>query len=170
MAKDWISFLDILTKTVRQLKPRAEEKEISLTVEKHGTRFLILANSSALKHLLINLIVNAIKYNKKGGKINIKVEEQSNYIKTEISDTGIGISENALLSIFEDFYRAENAEDMEKNGTGLGLSNIGFRCSIYYESRLSAPPERLADRQCLRRKNRTTEPRKLPSEARLTCL
>ncbi|MFQ5835952.1 MAG: sensor histidine kinase, partial [bacterium] len=71
--------------------------------------------------LFSNLMSNAVKYTPSGGKISLKVSKENSEVKIEISDTGIGIPEEDLSKIFEEFYRAENAKKVEREGTGLGL-------------------------------------------------
>lgn len=124
LEKKPITFSEIARKVIEQLKGRAEEKGVTLSLENFTTGSLISANPDALEQLLVNLIVNAIKYTPWGGKVGIQTREQPQCLQTVISDTGIGISQEDLSHIFEDFYRAKNAEQMEKDGTGLGLSIV----------------------------------------------
>ncbi|MFQ5866915.1 MAG: sensor histidine kinase [bacterium] len=124
LEKKLISFSEIVKKVIEQLKGRAEEKGLTLSLENSTTSSLISANPDALEQLLVNLIVNAIKYTPWGGNVGIQTIEQPDCFQTVVSDTGIGIPQEDLSHIFEDFYRAKNAEQMEKDGTGLGLSIV----------------------------------------------
>lgn len=119
-----ISLSEIVRKVVEQLKPRAEEKGLTLSVENSTGGSLISANPDNLEQLMVNLIVNAIKYTPWDGNIRIQIKEKSDCFEAVVYDTGIGISQEDLSHIFEDFYRAKNAELMEKDGTGLGLSIV----------------------------------------------
>ncbi len=69
----------------------------------------------------MNLVSNAVKYTPAGGSVAVRAWSENDKIKVEVSDTGIGIPENALPRIFTEFYRAKNARAMEMEGTGLGL-------------------------------------------------
>jgi signal transduction histidine kinase len=71
--------------------------------------------------MVMNLVSNAIKYTPSGGTVTVKAWCEDDEIELEVSDTGIGIPEEALPRIFAEFYRARNAKDMEVDGTGLGL-------------------------------------------------
>jgi len=126
--KKLISLSEIINKVVEQLKPKAEQKQLVLTVETDlfAQNYVIFANADAIEHLLINLIDNAIRYTPKGGKITIECGTSTveGFVEVSITDTGIGIPQEDLPHIFEDFYRAKNAEQFEKNGTGLGLSIV----------------------------------------------
>ena len=74
--------------------------------------------------MLYNLLDNAIKYNKQGGEVRIKIRQRIDGVEFEISDTGIGISEEDLPHIFERFWRADKSHSKEIGGTGLGLSIV----------------------------------------------
>jgi two-component system sensor histidine kinase VicK len=71
---------------------------------------------------MTNLLFNAVKYTPAGGTVKIDISEQEGDFLIEVSDTGIGIPSEAADHIFEEFYRAPNARDTEREGTGLGLS------------------------------------------------
>lgn len=75
---------------------------------------------SPLPNVWENLINNAIKYNRAGGRIDLSLTEEKNRVTVEITDTGIGIAQKDLPELFERFYRADKARNRE--GTGLGLS------------------------------------------------
>lgn len=124
--KKLISLSEVINKVVEQLKPKTEEKKLSLSIENFASNSSINANPDAMEQLLSNLICNAIKYTPRGGKILLNVQRStlSDPVQVSIVDTGIGIPQEELPHIFEDFYRAKNAEQMEKYGTGLGLSIV----------------------------------------------
>ena len=74
-----------------------------------------------LRQVVLNLISNAMKYTPREGRINIAVRRAGNRLRWEVTDTGIGIPKSDLGRLFEKFYRAENAQAVETEGTGLGL-------------------------------------------------
>ncbi len=113
-----------IEKIIEMLKLTVDEKKIKLSIEIPGGNHSVWANPEALEHLLVNLMTNAIRYTPWGGKIGIQVKEKTDSIQTVIWDTGIGIPQEEMSHIFEDFFRAKNAEKMEKDGTGLGLSIV----------------------------------------------
>lgn len=75
-----------------------------------------------IRHIFINLLVNAAKYSPGGQDIEIKIEETNKHITVKISDKGIGISETDLQYLFTPFFRAKNVGNIE--GTGFGLSIV----------------------------------------------
>ncbi|MDD5686544.1 MAG: HAMP domain-containing sensor histidine kinase [Elusimicrobia bacterium] len=121
-----VSLSEIVIKVVEQLKLKAEEKGLTISVGNFAGNTLISANPDAMEQLLINLTLNAIKYTPWGGKVALRITHSTlnNSVQVSIEDTGIGIPQEDLSHIFEDFYRAKNAEQMEKDGTGLGLSIV----------------------------------------------
>jgi heavy metal sensor kinase len=75
-----------------------------------------------IKQLLSNLIMNAIQYTPKGGEVTFSLNTNSSYSVLTITDTGIGIPEEALPNIFDRFYRVDQSRSLETGGSGLGLS------------------------------------------------
>ena len=70
----------------------------------------------------MNLIDNAIKYTPQGGSITVSGETNESEVIVHVSDTGLGITSDALPRIFERFYRVDKGRSREMGGTGLGLS------------------------------------------------
>ncbi len=79
-------------------------------------------DKSLMELALQNLISNAVKYSRRGGKINLRVEADDQNLDFEIKDEGIGIPKEDLPRLYESFYRSKNAIDIQ--GTGLGLSIV----------------------------------------------
>ena len=77
-----------------------------------------------LSELYRNLISNAIKYNKDGGKIIISVEKRADNIISKITDTGIGLAKDEIPRIFERFYMVDKGRNRNTNSTGLGLAIV----------------------------------------------
>jgi signal transduction histidine kinase len=78
-------------------------------------------DETKLKQVLLNMISNSSKFTKEGKVSLIISEEAKNRIKFEISDTGIGMTENQLENVFEEFTQAETSTSKDYGGTGLGL-------------------------------------------------
>jgi len=114
---------DLIDEAVGFVSSKAAEKNLSLRVNVSPPSPLkVNVDKKSIGHLLTNLIGNAVKYTPEGGTITVKVEEQGDEFLVNIRDTGIGIPEEDLPSIFEEFYRAGNAYNLDRDGTGLGLS------------------------------------------------
>lgn len=101
----------------------------------------VFLDRNRVKQLLINLIDNAIKYNIKDGKVDVKLTKRDKFINIIVEDTGIGIAEQDLPRIFERFYRVDKSRSRQMGGTGLGLAIvkhivISFKGTINIESNL----------------------------------
>ncbi|MBL7159124.1 GAF domain-containing sensor histidine kinase [Candidatus Microgenomates bacterium] len=109
-----------IKKVCGQLNSLAKEKKLSLTYKSLKSLPLVKADQDKVRQILNNLIGNAIKFTKKGGMvISHKVNKEK--VITQIKDTGMGISEENLISLFQKFVRVNGALDREEGGTGLGL-------------------------------------------------
>jgi len=86
----------------------------------HEDRALVMGDPDRLKQLLINLVDNALKYTPPGGKVTLALYNEGEWVRVDVSDTGMGIPKEELPHIFERFYRGKKARS--KRGTGLGLS------------------------------------------------
>jgi two-component system, OmpR family, phosphate regulon sensor histidine kinase PhoR len=109
-----------ISDVVKDLVPLAEAKGLELTCRSARENLTLYGDKGRLKHVLNNLVLNAIKYTDKG-KIQVIAEEDGKLI---VRDTGIGIPETELNRIFERFYRIDKARSKEVGGTGLGLSIV----------------------------------------------
>lgn len=129
----------LLNEACNSLEPLAKEYQVEL---KSNCRPLTMtANAEQLRELLSNLITNAIKYNKPGGKVEVTIAAESKELVLTVEDTGVGIPEDAKQRIFERFYRVDKGRSKKVGGTGLGLSIVKhivnyYEGSIEVESRL----------------------------------
>lgn len=113
---------DTLDKACQAVEIRAEEKSIKLSKICDGPFDEALGSGLSIEELFTNLMLNAIKYTPQGGRVAIKAQNSGDFVKIDISDTGIGIPADEIGHVFDEFFRATNAKKTEKDGTGLGLS------------------------------------------------
>jgi signal transduction histidine kinase len=112
-----------LTEVVNQLKPMANNKQLSLTLEVEKGIPKVIADSHRLRQVTINLVSNALKFTRKGGvTICCILVSSGDMVKVSVNDTGIGISPAALGYIFEAFRQADSSTTQQFGGTGLGLT------------------------------------------------
>ncbi|ADL41616.1 integral membrane sensor signal transduction histidine kinase [Caldicellulosiruptor obsidiansis OB47] len=123
-----INLKNMVEDVIEEMKEFALQKEVKLYHDCNKEIF-IEGDQTLLTRLFINLIENAIKYNKKGGWVKTKVEELEHQIKITIEDSGIGIPEEDLPFIFNRFYRVDKARTTE--GIGLGLSIVDWIVKIH---------------------------------------
>lgn len=116
------SFQEMIKGIEENIRSRAADKEISFKVEIAPEIDKILGTRVYLEEAIENLLLNAVKYTPRGGRISLSVGSLGGNWLIKIADNGIGIPQADLPFIFEEFYRAQNARELEKTGTGLGLS------------------------------------------------
>lgn len=85
---------------------------------------IVLGNPKMLRQVAINLVDNAIKYNKQGGQVWIEAAVNDGIASISVTDTGIGIPSEHLERVFERFYRVDKGRSRQMGGTGLGLSIV----------------------------------------------
>lgn len=107
---------------IESFQKYACDKNIQLSLKSNHKSILCYLDPAKLEKILINLISNAIKYNIKGGKVILKIDKDENKILFSIKDTGIGIDENHMKTIFERFNAFQNSNLVKSNSVGIGLS------------------------------------------------
>jgi signal transduction histidine kinase len=111
-------------RVVLLVQPRAEEKGVGLSLDPCCEELVVWGTEEGLDRIFVNLVENAVKYTPPGGGVSVSLRRRGEEIQVEISDNGIGIPEEALSHLFEEFYRARNAKEMDAVGTGLGLAIV----------------------------------------------
>ncbi len=77
-----------------------------------------------LRQLVRNLVENAVRYTQSGGRVEVRLQRSATGLRLEVEDTGIGIPQQELPRVFDEFYRAANARESSSEGTGLGLAIV----------------------------------------------
>ncbi|MCR5705079.1 MAG: HAMP domain-containing histidine kinase [Eubacterium sp.] len=116
-----VNINEIVETILRRLKPIAEEKNIELIFE---TFRPVIADVDEVKFASVvnNLVENAIKYNNTDGTVTTSLNSDHQYFYLKVTDSGIGISEEAQSRVFERFFRVDKARTRETGGSGLGLA------------------------------------------------
>jgi len=112
---------NLIMEVVGMIHPQAVQKKIEL-FQKSGDNDLILQGDvDKCRHIIQNLVANAVKFTEKG-EVEISSIQQENTVVITVRDTGIGISEENLSHIFDEFRQADSGTSRKFGGTGLGLS------------------------------------------------
>lgn len=101
-----------------------EIKNKNLNLVKDFDRVKAKVNGEMIKEAMMNLLTNAIKYNRDGGEIKFRIAKEDGNVLVQISDNGIGIEEELLDRIFERFYVVDHSRSKKISSTGLGLSIV----------------------------------------------
>jgi two-component system, OmpR family, phosphate regulon sensor histidine kinase PhoR len=116
---------DLIRDIFDSLDFRAAEKNITLDFKEGcDMPFIVEADKDRIRQVVINLIVNSIKYGKEDGHTLIGLYDMDENILIEVTDNGIGIEEEHLPRLFERFYRVDKSRSRDEGGTGLGLSIV----------------------------------------------
>ncbi len=120
-----VNMRQLVREIFEQLERRATRRNATLKIKTNGVKnFNVIADQQRIRQVLTNLIDNAIKYGREGGKVTVEFEELEDALITTIIDDGPGIPEEHHNRIFERFYRVEKSRNKEMGGTGLGLAIV----------------------------------------------
>ena len=103
---------------------KATSKGIILTVQNDDRPVFVFADRFRIRQVIVNLIVNSIKYGKEYGETKIRVYDMGDNVSVEVADNGLGIANEHLPRLFERFYRVDKSRSRDQGGTGLGLAIV----------------------------------------------
>lgn len=115
------SLNELLEEAVHVVQPSAEAKQIALATELSPLYLGVFVDRDMLLQAAINLLSNAIKYTPAGGRVTVRSRLADQEVAFEVADTGVGLSAEDCVRVFEKFYRVAKDKDMAP-GTGLGLA------------------------------------------------
>ncbi len=111
----------VLETCLRTIEPLVKHDRVQLTVATEINLPTLYTDEEKLRQILMNLLSNAAKFTEQG-TIRVSAQPQGDGLSIAITDTGIGISAEALAHIFEEFYQVDHRRTRQYGGTGLGLS------------------------------------------------
>lgn len=117
-----LSLKEICKNSLAYVEGDAVRKGVSIVPGSYDGKLNINADPQRFKQVLINLLENSVKYTPEGGAMGINIEQTDTEVRLTVWDTGIGIPDADINNIFEPFYRSENRNVQDVEGTGLGLS------------------------------------------------
>jgi two-component system phosphate regulon sensor histidine kinase PhoR len=120
LKKESVNLNVLVDEVLAEMKPLAEKQQVSLAKELSIDLPFIQADKDRIRQTIINLVHNAIKFNKPSGKVTVSTSFDNNSVTVSVADTGIGISKEDLPRVFERFYKADKART--GGGSGLGLA------------------------------------------------
>ena len=129
MPRERVDLFNLAKETAKHLLPEAEAAKVALEVSGEPTE--IIGIPQLLSSIIYNLVDNAIKYNREGGRVAVSVKNADNKAILAVEDTGIGIPKEHQERIFERFYRVDKSRSKALGGTGLGLSIVKHAAMIH---------------------------------------
>ena len=124
-----VDLANIAENCVSRLSPQAEKKNISVTLQTE--KAFVTGIPQILDEMVYNLIDNAVKYNKDGGKIWVTLAAGEKTVSLTVKDTGVGIPAEDRERVFERFYRVDKSRSKQIGGTGLGLSIVKHGAKLH---------------------------------------
>ncbi len=122
--KTGVELPEIINQVFEEQQPHVIEKNLMLEHKLPNTLPTVYGNAEAIHELVGNLVANAVKYTLVGGRVQLSASNTGDRVLVKVQDNGVGIPDEAVPHIFEEFYRADNVKAEAVEGTGLGLSIV----------------------------------------------
>ena len=129
MKREKVDLYQVADETVKSLAAKAENAQVTVTL--NGDSAVVDGVPQLLQSIIYNLCDNAIKYNRKGGSVEVTVADRPDGAALTVADSGIGIPPEHQERIFERFYRVDKSRSKELGGTGLGLSIVKHAARLH---------------------------------------
>ncbi len=117
-----VDVAEVARRTVEMFQLQAQQKPLDFQVLIPSELPTLLGTPEAIADLISNLVSNAVKYTPPEGKVIVDLGVGQGWLYIRVSDTGIGIDDDDLPHVFDEFYRSRRAREFAPEGTGLGLS------------------------------------------------
>ena len=125
-----VDLLSVAKDAADTLQESANKKNVTLALE--GESAPIQGAPRLIYEIAYNLCDNAIRYNRAGGHVSVRVQPENGYALLEVADDGIGIPEEHQRRVFERFYRVDKSHSRASGGTGLGLSIVKHAAALHH--------------------------------------
>jgi len=114
----------LLEEVIEETSAKAIDAGIGLELQPVHEKMLVTGDAMSLKQALINLVDNAIKYNRPGGTVRLSARAEGSQVVLQVQDSGIGISKADQQRVFDRFYRVDKSRSRSQGGSGLGLAIV----------------------------------------------
>jgi len=118
-----VLLIDAVSEIAALMEPSAAERGVTIAVSVPADLYVV-ADPTRLGQILNNLVDNAVKFNRQGGKVTVSAEEKEGQVAVSVEDSGSGIPSADLSRIFERLYRADKSRSRKVEGSGLGLAIV----------------------------------------------
>ena len=125
-----VDLLSVAKDAADTLQESANKKNVTLALEGESVR--VQGVPRLIYEIAYNLCDNAIRYNREGGHVSVRVQPENRYALLEVADDGIGIPEEHQRRVFERFYRVDKSHSRASGGTGLGLSIVKHAAALHH--------------------------------------
>jgi len=125
-----VDLVEIARKSIETISGAANEQQIAISLAPQ-TPLTMTAYEGEIEIIFNNLISNAVKYNRPGGKVEVRMSQTPEFVRIDVSDTGIGMTPEECAKLFSDFVRIKNEKTRKILGSGLGLSILKKLSFLY---------------------------------------
>jgi PAS domain S-box-containing protein len=158
LSKEAVSLNEMMLECQNMIEPQAQKRGIGMTFPRFHAPYFVMADRTRVKQILVNLLFNAVKYNRASGSVSVDyVIGTGNSIRISVRDTGLGLSPEQLAQLFQPFNRL-GKENSTEEGTGIGLvvtkrlvelmggtigadSEVGVGSVFWFELNLTVAPQ-----------------------------
>ncbi len=113
---------EIVSEVVAAMRPLADRAGVAIDVDLGEAPIMLLADPRRMAQILYNLLGNGLKFSARGGSVRLKASESADQLVIEIADSGSGISETAVKTLFEPYFPTGGSQERDdRSGSGLGL-------------------------------------------------
>ncbi|OLF72310.1 hypothetical protein AWH62_10775 [Maricaulis sp. W15] len=124
LVRETFDISEVVNLSAKMMRLQAEEAGINLKIKRHDGPVLVDGDRKALRQILLNLLSNAVKFTPKGGAIVVMARPSGGQLVLAVGDSGVGIDPAEAGRLGQPYQQAANARDIDKRGTGLGLSLV----------------------------------------------
>ncbi|MEM7405586.1 MAG: CHASE2 domain-containing protein [Pseudomonadota bacterium] len=118
-----VDFGQLARSAFDQVRVQAEQKSMTARCEIDGP-FIVSGESGLLERAVVNLLTNAVKYSGEGASVTVRMGADEQYVRCQVSDTGLGIPAGAVPTLFDRFTRVQGEDHRKRSGAGLGLAFV----------------------------------------------
>jgi signal transduction histidine kinase len=126
-----VNLRDVATDAIVTVQPYAIQMDVTVHLDSRSEA-VVMADPDDMAIVFNNLVSNAVKYNKNGGRADITIDSSENEAIVIVADTGIGISKSDTENLFTEFVRIKNEKTRNITGSGLGLSIVKKVIELYH--------------------------------------
>lgn len=119
-----INAVELIESIVESAVPYAETRELNIIFDTTDEEIYMSLDPNKIDRIVLNLLSNAIKFSKRGGTIEVNIENKENKMRLSVKDSGIGIDEGKIDQIFEKFVQVDESFMRVNEGSGIGLSIV----------------------------------------------
>jgi signal transduction histidine kinase len=126
-----VNLAEVASNAMVTIQPYAIQMDVTMNLDVRSD-VIIMADPDDMEIVFNNLISNAVKYNKRGGKVELTIDSSDNDAIVVVTDTGIGITREDTENLFTEFVRIKNEKTRNISGSGLGLSIVKKVIGLYH--------------------------------------